>query len=102
MDRLEIPAQRIDSNDPLVTWMWRWAAMGGVHTEDVHLVAWAWDVLLHLWHSSSADPGIPLLLDTALRIDNVGWYIGFAEHRLTWIAQICSIFFENRFSIAKS
>ena len=27
--------------------------------------------------------GIPLLLDTALRLDNVGWYIGFAEHQLS-------------------
>eukprot|EP00435_Cladocopium_sp_Y103_P026108 s3566_g6.t1 len=29
--------------------------------------------------------GIPLLLDTALRIDNVGWYIGFAEHQPTLV-----------------
>lgn len=35
--------------------------------------------------SSLGDQGIPLLLDTALRIDNVGWYIGFAEHQPTLV-----------------
>lgn len=41
--------------------------------------------------------GIPLLLDTALRIDNVGWYIGFAETTWgTWPADELSLQIDDK------